>query len=138
LRQLMQQNVELIKSIPTQAAERIGKLIQENMMQSRRPAEVAQMIMETEGVTRSRATLIARTEVSKASLALTQARATSIGSTGYIWRTANDRIVRLSHKKMNGKFVKWTEPVTLDKMTGHAGGFPNCRCYAEPEVPDEN
>lgn len=137
LKDLMQQNVLLIKSIPLQAAERVHKLIQENMMQSGRATEIAEKIMATEGVTRSRATLIARTEISKAGVALTQSRALYIGSDGYTWRTVGDKIVRPSHKAMNGVFVKWTEPVTLDNMVGHAGGFPNCRCWTDVQIPGE-
>jgi hypothetical protein len=37
---------------------------------------------------------------------------------------------------MEGKFVKWDEPPILDKMQGHAGGFPNCRCWPDPEIPE--
>jgi len=136
LREIMNQNVVLIKSIPLQAAERVHGLIQENIMKSRRADEIAKMIMETESVTKNRATLIARTEISKASTALTQARALHVGSGGYIWRSAEDMIVRPSHKRINGKFVKWSEPPELDKMTGHAGGFPNCRCWAEVVMPE--
>lgn len=134
--EIMKQNVLLIKSIPLQAAQRVHKLVQENMMQSARSSEIAKKIMETESVTRSRATLIARTEISKASTALTRSRASHVGSEGYLWRTAGDLIVRTSHRKMSNKFVKWEEPPTLDKMTGHAGEFPNCRCYCEPVIPE--
>ena len=136
LTEIMRQNVLLIKSIPLEAAERVHKLVQENMMQSRRASEVAEMIMKTESVTKNRATLIARTEISKASTALTQSRALFVGSDGYVWRTTGDMIVRKSHKSMNGKFVKWAEPATLDNMTGHAGGFPNCRCWTDVIVPE--
>jgi SPP1 gp7 family putative phage head morphogenesis protein len=135
VKEIMKQNVLLIKSIPLQTAERVHGLVQENMMQSRRPEEVAQMIMSTEDITRSRATLIARTEVSKASTTLTQARASYIGSSGYIWRTSGDAIVRKSHREMNGKFVKWEEPPELDGMTGHAACLPNCRCWCDVVIP---
>lgn len=134
---LIQQNVELIKSIPEKAAERVGILVQENMMHSERASEIAKRIMNTEHVTLSRAMLIARTETSKASLALTQARAQHVGSDGYIWRTSGDMIVRDSHKRMNGVFVEWDDPPTLDNMTGHAGGFPNCRCWTDVVIPED-
>jgi hypothetical protein len=39
---------------------------------------------------------------------------------------------------MEGQFVKWDDPQKLDGMTGHAGEFPNCRCYPEPVVPRED
>jgi hypothetical protein len=45
---------------------------------------------------------------------------------------------RPSHRAMEGVFVKWSDPPTLDRMTGHAGEFPNCRCYPEPVVPRED
>jgi uncharacterized protein with gpF-like domain len=38
---------------------------------------------------------------------------------------------------MEGKFVRWDEPPTLDNLTGHAGALPNCRCRPEPVIPDE-
>ncbi|MGN5479510.1 phage minor head protein [Cupriavidus basilensis] len=59
----------------------------------------------------------------------------SIGSPGYFWRTSGDKDVRDSHRDMEGKFVEWDKPPTLDGMTGHAGCFPNCRCYPEPALP---
>ena len=87
--------------------------------------------MKSGEVTKSRALLIAQTEVSRTATALTQARAEYIGSTSYRWRTSHDIRVRHSHKKMEGKEVRWVAPPTLDGMTGHAGCFPRCRCYCE-------
>ncbi|EFO4716945.1 phage head morphogenesis protein, partial [Escherichia coli] len=43
--------------------------------------------------------------------------------------------VRHSHREMEGKFVEWGKPPTLDGMTGHAGELPNCRCYKEIVFP---
>ena len=144
VKDLFQQNVTLIKSIPLQAAERVHKLIQENMMQSKRASDVAKKIMETEYVTKNRATLIARTEIAKASLALTQARALYVGSDGYIWHTSGDLIVRKSHRAMNGKFCRWDSPPLINEgtdekpnMIAHGPGeIWNCRCFPEPILPD--
>uniref|UniRef100_A0A3B0MF58 Phage head morphogenesis domain-containing protein n=1 Tax=Arsenophonus endosymbiont of Trialeurodes vaporariorum TaxID=235567 RepID=A0A3B0MF58_9GAMM len=63
------------------------------------------MIANSGKVTASRAKMIARTELGRATQALTQARALAIGSTGYIWRTAHDGDVRPSHKKLEGQFI---------------------------------
>jgi len=82
--------------------------------------------------------MIARTEIGRASTALTQARSLALGSTGYIWRTAEDGDVRHSHAEMEGKFVSWDRPPTLDGLTGHAGALPNCRCYCEVVLPHAN
>jgi len=134
--QLTLEGAKLIRSLPLEAAERVSKLSLEAMFDGARADELQKEIMRTGEVTESRARLIARTEVGRAASALTQARAESINSPGYMWRTADDSDVRPSHKKMNGKFVEWDKPPTLDGMTGHAGALPNCRCYAEPVIPD--
>jgi SPP1 gp7 family putative phage head morphogenesis protein len=135
---LQHEAVNLITSLPTQAAERAQRLASEAVSGGRRPAEVAEELARTGEVTESRAMLIARTEVSRAGTALTQARSESIGSEGYIWRTSQDGDVRESHADMEGKYVRWDSPPDLDGMTGHAGELPNCRCYAEPVLPERD
>lgn len=129
------ENVRLIKSIVTHSADEVAKLVQESMATGMRAEALAKRIEHVGEVTKSRARTIAVTEVSKAGTALTRARAESVGSEGYIWRTARDGAVRDSHRAMEGKFVRWDSPPTLDGMTGHAGEFPNDRCYPEPVIP---
>lgn len=137
MRALMSEQVTLIKSLPIEAGQRVHKLVIESMADSTRAAAIAKEIARSGEVTESRATTIARTEVGRASTALTQARAQHIGAESYIWRTAHDGDVRESHKKMEGKAVTWDAPPTLDGLTGHAGALPNCRCYCEPIIPDK-
>ena len=129
------ENVRLIKSIVTHSADEVAKLVQESMATGMRAEDLAKRIERVGEVSKSRARTIAATEVSKAGTALTRARAESVGSEGYIWRTARDGAVRDSHRMMEGKFVRWDSPPTLDGMTGHAGEFPNDRCYPEPVIP---
>lgn len=128
--------VELIKSLPRQAALQVHELALGAMTDGQRAAGLVDSIIALGSKTRSRAMLIARTEVGRVSGEMTKARAMTAGSDGYIWRSAEDRDVRPSHKKMNGRFVKWSEPPTLDNLTGHAGCLPNCRCYIEPVIAD--
>lgn len=137
-KQLMQEQVTLIQSLPIEASQRVHKLIMENMIGSKRPTSVAEEIMKTEHVTKSRAMLIARTETTRSSTALTQARATYIGSEGYIWQTAEDSDVRDRHKHLQGKFIKWDEPPIAGEngQRYHAGAGPNCRCWTEPVLKD--
>lgn len=137
MRGLMKENVVLIKSLPIKAAERVHKLVIENVSIQGRSAEIAKEIARSGEVTKSRATLIARTEVARASSILTESRATHVGSEGYIWRTVHDSDVRHSHAKLDGKFVRWDDPPTTDGLTYHAGQGPNCRCFAEPVIPQE-
>ncbi|WP_414859012.1 phage minor head protein [Paenibacillus elgii] len=88
------------------------------------------------------ADLIARTETSKASSALTRARSESMGIYWYVWRTSDDSRVRDAHALMEGVLVKWTNPPSPERLDGekrtyghyHCGGIFNCRCYAEPVI----
>jgi SPP1 gp7 family putative phage head morphogenesis protein len=98
-----------------------------------------EQIMSTGQVVRSRATTIARTETARVSSTLTKIRAQHIGSPGYIWRTVHDQRVRDTHRKMDGVFVYWDKPVVVDVGVPpyHAGCIWNCRCFADPVIPDQ-
>ncbi|EFR5478256.1 minor capsid protein [Salmonella enterica] len=139
MQSIIAQQVRYIKSLPLEAADRVydiqNKAI-EAVVTGGRAEPFAKEIAASGDVSRSRANLIARTELGRATGALDQARALSIGSNGYIWRTAEDGDVRHSHREMEGKFVEWGRPPTLDGMTGHAGELPNCRCYKEIVFPN--
>jgi len=136
MRGLLAEQVTLIKSIPTEAAQRVHELTLKGIENGSRANEIAKEIRRSGEVATSRAQLIARTEVSRTAATLTEARAKANGSTGYIWRTSHDGDVRSSHKAMEGKFVSWSDPPTLEKLTGHAGCLPNCRCWPEPVIPE--
>nr|WP_249168530.1 phage minor head protein [Erwinia sp. E602] len=139
-RSIISEQVKLFKSLPLQAADRVYDIQNqaiEAVVSGKRSSALMQEIMRTGEVTEARARTIARTEVGRASTAITQARSTAIGSRGYIWRTAEDSDVRHSHRLMEGQYVDWSKPPTLDGMTGHAGQFPNCRCYCEVVIPEE-
>lgn len=134
--ELMREQIVLIKSIPEEAAARLHDLTIKGFQDSTRASEIQKEIMRSGEVAANRAKTIARTEVSRTSALFTQARAESVGSQGYIWRTSDDATVRPSHRKMNGKFVNWNDPPTLDGLTGNAGCIPNCRCWAEVVIGD--
>ena len=129
-------NIKLITSLPQHAAERVGELARQAVENGTRAETLAKQIAAQGDVAMSRARTIAATEISKTGTALTSARAQAVGSEGYIWRTTRDGNRRPSHAAMEGRYVRWDQPPTLDGMTGHAGEFPNCRCYPEPVVPE--
>jgi len=137
MRMRLDEQVHLIKSLPIDAGRRVHDLTIEALENSGRAAEIAKEIERTTHVTKSRAQLIARTEVARTSAELVEARSTHIGAEGYIWRTSEDGDVRDSHKEMNGKYVPWSTPPTLsDGTTTHAGMIYNCRCYPDPVIPE--
>lgn len=134
-RQRLADQIDLITSLPRDAAERVHKLTLEGLSNGTRASAIAKEIMRSSEVSQSRANLIARTEVARTSTEFTRARAEKIGSTHFVWRTAGDRDVRPSHYALNGKTFPWDAPPECDP--GHhalPGCIWNCRCYAEPVV----
>jgi len=133
-------NAEIIKSMPMDIADQMTKYIGEESMKGRRASAIAEdLIAKFPDVTRKKAALIARTETSKTSTALTRARAESVGIPAYIWRTSEDGRVRDSHRHMDGVIVFWRNPPSPERLIGkknppapyHAGNIYNCRCYPE-------
>jgi SPP1 gp7 family putative phage head morphogenesis protein len=138
-RESLQRQVTLITSLPVEAAERVHQLATHGLSNGMRADEISDRIMETGEVTKSRANLIARTEVGRASTEFTKVRATAFGSNQYIWRTVGDARVRDSHVDMEGTTQSWdAPPAPEDKEHYHPGCFPNCRCWAEPILPEED
>ena len=143
MRDLMNDQINLITSLPLDAAKRVHELATGAIYTGARANEIAAEIYKTGEVTRSRANLIARTEVGRASTTLTQARAEHVGSVGYIWRTSRDFDVRKRHQELEGTFHAWNDPpIATDpgqrQVRAHAGCIYNCRCYAEPVLPGES
>lgn len=130
------EQVTKITSLPREAAERVYRLTSEALPTGRRAADIAQEILNSGEVTKSSAMMLARTGVSSTATQLTKSRALFIGSEGYFWRTSKDAAVRPSHRKMEGVFVRWDSPPTLDGFQGHCGEYANCRCFPEPVIPD--
>lgn len=147
---LLNEQVALIKSIPTEAGLRAQKIAYEAILHGTRAEPDQDTINELQKqlglsteVATSRAQLISVTETARANASINQARAVSVGSNQYRWHNSGDGAVRDSHKyykgkKMQGMIFSWDKPPTLDDgMTGHPGTFPRCRCFAEPVFDNE-
>lgn len=136
-------NAMLIKTLPSDTAKKVVEDIEEYTLRGERATTIAQIIREkTDQHARASARLIARTEVSKTTTALTRARSENLGLWWYIWRTAQDGDrVRKSHRIMEGVLVNWNNPPSPERLVGekdvgnyHAGEIWNCRCYPEPLI----
>lgn len=95
--------------------------------------QMSKRIRDRTGVSRSRASLIARNEVGNAAAYATQKSQAQAGCTEYIWRAASDRRVRPEHAARNGKRFSWDDP----PPDGHPGEPINCRCVALAVIPGE-
>ncbi len=144
LKQYMEENVRLIQSVPLNAAKKIEKIVLENLKTGAERAEsLTDIVMEIGKLPdsmRSRAKLIARTEIAKMSTGLVKARAVSSDINWYVWRSTHDIRVRSSHKLMDQVLVAWDDPASPETLDGakrsyghyHPGEIFNCRCYARP------
>ncbi|MCW6079039.1 phage minor head protein [Clostridium sporogenes] len=138
----IQRNAYLIKSMPLNVSKDITEHVAKEVFKGRRAESIVEDLQKkVPYMLESKAKLIARTEVSKTSTALTKARCENIGLNWYIWRTSEDQRVRKSHDHMEGVLINWNNPPSPEKLIGkkfvgyyHAGNIYNCRCYPEPVV----
>lgn len=140
VRILTQQNAKRITRIPLTLAEEINRKVLEESMKGTRSSDIANLIKKDfPHLSEVKVNLIARTETSKTSTALTRARSEYIGAGWYVWRTSEDSRVRKSHKHMDDVLVRWDDPpspeaLVNEKSVGryNAGDVFNCRCFPEP------
>ena len=114
-------------------------------MKGRRPADVEKELRNIlPGKITRNLKCIVRTEMAKASAAITQARAENLGISAYIWHAANDERTRHAHGEMDGLLVFYNSPPNPEALFPeegvkpygryHAGNTFNCRCWQEPVV----
>lgn len=125
------QNINLIKSIPTQLHEKLRYKFVEAVQKGKRWETLVDEVQELGQVTRNRAKLIARDQIGKLNGQLTKIRQEEIGVKQYIWRTSLDERVRKQHIHREGEIFDWANP----PEDGHPGEPIRCRCYAEAVLP---
>jgi len=140
MRDAVSANVELITTIPEGYFDNLETAIRGHVMAGGRASDLADLIrdrflsddsLEIEKADR-RAALIARDQTNKFFGSLTRARQEDLGITEYVWRTSRDERVRPEHRARDGMTIAWDDP----PEDGHPGMPINCRCVAEPVIPD--
>ena len=121
-----QQNASLIKSIPTEMAERVRQKVAEMVPQGARWETISAQLQKEEGIGKRRAHLIARDQVGKYNAALRDARtaAAGIDTDAYEWSGAQDNRERDSHLALQGQRFNAAHPSPI----GDPGTAPLCRC----------
>lgn len=141
VRELMKEQAHLISGFPQSVAEEVATRAMAQQQAGGRSRELARSDGLLLRVAHSRALLIARTQVSKSSTALTRARSESLGLGWYAWRGSLDQRERLSHRRMEDVLFRFDTPPSPEMLVGlksqghyNAGEVYNCRCYPEPLV----
>lgn len=93
---------------------------------------------QIDGVSTSRAELIARDQTLKLNAMVTKERHAAAGIESYIWTTSDDERVRPSHEALEGQEFRWDDPPEIndDGDTGGPGEDYQCRCIPFPVLPE--
>lgn len=143
MEQTIASNAKLISEIPLGVSEKITDYVASETRKGYRADQISKNLKKKYSqYSESKINLIARTEASKGSTALTESRSKDVGSMWYVWRTANDgNRVRDSHQIMQGVVCNWNDPpspelLDKEKFVGnyHPGGIWNCRCWPQPVI----
>lgn len=138
------QNAQLITSLEAQELERVSGIVERGLQEGAPYTTVAKNIQQSFGITRRRATLIARDQTKKLNSNLTKLRQQEVGIEFYTWQTSDDERVRKSHQVLDGKLCRWDDPTvyqdpktkkwvkksTIGGDPVHVGVAVNCRCNA--------
>jgi SPP1 gp7 family putative phage head morphogenesis protein len=138
LQATIQQNVSLIRSIPSQHFTQIEGMVMRSVQTGRDLEQLTRDLRQSFGVTRRRAELIARDQNNKASSAMTRARQIELGIKTAIWVHSHaGKTPRPTHVAMNGQEFNvidgWLDPAINRRI--HPGELINCRCFSRPVIP---
>jgi SPP1 gp7 family putative phage head morphogenesis protein len=143
-------NLDLITSIPQSWLAGTEKWMTDSFVGGARYTVIQRELMERLGIAPRHAKLIARDQVGKLNGQITQVNQRLAGVDKYMWMTVEDERVRgrpggryprsrPSHWALDGKVFSWDAPpeVGPGSQRGHPGDAVQCRCYADPILPDD-
>lgn len=143
-------NVRMIRNLADDHYDRIQAVVSRNIQQGYRASSPSDRskgfdseIEDIDGITENRAALIARDQTNKFNGEVARARQVDLGINQYIWHNSDDERVRgnpgglypkvrYSHWDREGQVYSWDDP----PPDGHPGHPVNCRCWAEPILPE--
>jgi SPP1 gp7 family putative phage head morphogenesis protein len=128
----LQENVALIRSIPSKYFDEVEVLVARAVASGQRWEDLAKELQKRFAVAEDRAKLVARDQVGKLYGNIQRLRQQNLGVERYVWRTVHDNRVRPEHAERDGQTFQWSKP----PLDGHPGHAINCRCFAEPDFSD--
>lgn len=141
MRSFVAENVSLVTSIAEKSLGEVEQVVLRGARSGQGVEKISELIQDRFSVAESRANLIARDQTAKLFGEVNELRQRELGITGYTWRSSQDERVRARHESLDGKLQKWSKPPIVDPKTGrreHPGGDYQCRCVAEPILPDDS
>lgn len=143
--QLQQNYIEnLTRSITGYADREIVRLRNDLSVMIREgatPRDLKEYLMEHEGMSKRRASLIARNENMLFVSQYQENKMREAGVNKYMWQTNLDGRERPLHRELDGQIFSYDNPPIIDERTGqrgHCGQTYGCRCVCVPVVLDED
>lgn len=109
MRMWVSENVRLIKTIPKKMLMQVEEIVYTAVRTGVTHTELSKRLVESFGVSKKRATIIARDQINKLSGNLTRVRNLELGIDEYKWLTSRDDRCRPSHKVLEGKICSWED-----------------------------
>lgn len=132
-------NVSLIKSIPSEYFSEIEGMVFRSIAQGRDIGGLSAQLKERFGITKNRASLIARTENGKATANITRVRQEGLGIKQAMWmHSRGGGHPRKSHVEANGKVYDVSKGMLIDGEYIRPGELINCRCVCRSIIPGIN
>lgn len=103
------QNVRLIKTIPEKMLTKVEEIVYTAVRTGVTHIELSKRLVESFGIAKKRAIIIARDQINKLSGNLTRVRNLELGITEYKWSTSKDERVRHSHEVLDDKICSWLD-----------------------------
>lgn len=143
IKRWISENVSMIKSIPNQALDDMRQIMLDGFLNGKSVKDIQKSIQNQYDVTKSKAAMLARDQISTLNAQLSQMQQKDAGCKKYRWSSSKDSRVRDCHRELDGKIFSWDDPPemwynTKSKgrvMTGrrcHPGEDFCCRCVAIP------
>lgn len=128
----IRENLKLVRSLRSNTLIEANQTISRGIRAGLTSKSIAANLTSQLNISKNRAKLIARDQISKLDGQLTRVRQQSAGIERYTWTTVGDERVRPTHQDLDNKIFSWSDP----PPEGHPGEPINCRCQAEPIIDD--
>ena len=143
LRKWVSENVQKIKSLPNESLGNMREIVLNGFKKGRTITDIAKDIQKEYSLTRRKAQLLARDQVSSLNAQISKMQQQDAGCTKYRWSTSKDSRVRDCHRALEGKIFNWDDPPEMWYETKSRGRVSTgrrcnpgedycCRCVAIP------
>ena len=132
----LNENVSLIKSIPSQYLQQVEGVISRAYASGQNLKQMTDRLRKLYPKTADRAVIIARDQTNKANAVVVKARQLELGIKDAIWiHSHGGKVPRPDHLAANGRQYKIAEGCLISGQMIQPGELINCRCVSRPVLP---